>query len=130
MQPDELICIRSFQKALALFKKETSSRTALPLLAVFLEVCANNGVTQVQLQKSLQMPQGTISRVVKELGQYYERENGKNSLKGFDLVIIRPDLSERRKMACFLSEKGRRLQRRLIALAVNQIPEDQKTQIA
>lgn len=77
-------------------------------LGLVLETAQNPGITQpelAELAEKFNMHSGTVSRNLKTLSIYVE--NGVR--KGFDLIEMRPDLVERRKLACFLTARGAEL---------------------
>jgi DNA-binding MarR family transcriptional regulator len=79
---------------------------ALPQISIFLLVAEKPGITMTDISVELDMPQGTVSRNIKELTKYLDRY--KNSC-GYDLLKVEPDMEERRRFACFLSNKGKRI---------------------
>lgn len=85
---------------------------------LFITVAQNEGRTMPELQALLGMPQGTLSRNVKALGVYLvtDPENpGKKITDGYDLLMTRPDLSNRKALAVYLSPRGEEIIRELTA---------------
>lgn len=96
-----------FEKMIGAVRELVSPDFAISQLHLFLAVCQEDGITQTELAKRLGMPQATVSRNIIALGTSYNKKTGQ--LGGYGLVDSRPDLYERRRLACFLTEKGKKL---------------------
>ena len=99
--------IVKLEKMVALVRREVHKDFAMPQLHLFLLVCIDDGVTQPDLAKRAAMPQATVSRNMRILGRVYNKQN--DQIEGYDLVEAKPDLYERRRLACFLTIKGKRV---------------------
>lgn len=80
-------------------------------LLLFIKVCTAEGISMPDLGDSLSIAQNTVSRNVKSLGRYRDRNTGR--IEGYDLVFTTQDLEERRRFVLFLTEKGRRVRQEL-----------------
>lgn len=79
-------------------------------LQLFLAICNNEGITSLDLADYMGMPQGSLSRNLKKLSLY---KDSKGDLRGFDLITSRPDYENRRTLALYLTDKGRKLRAEL-----------------
>lgn len=102
--------IAKFAKAVTYIRDNINKDFAIQQLAIYLLVSQNQGITMTEISDRLNMPQGTVSRNVKELTQYIDKF--KNNC-GYDLIRVEPDMVERRRLACYLSRKGNRLMKEL-----------------
>jgi hypothetical protein len=96
------------EKILHVFK-EIGSEIPIQQMLLLVAVAQNQGRTMPELQESLGMPQGTLSRNVKALGVYLvpDPDNPQQKKKdGYDLLITRPDLENRKSLAVYLSSRG------------------------
>lgn len=85
---------------------------------LLITVAQNEGKTMPELQELLGTPQGTLSRNVKALGVYLvtDPKNPREKIMGgYDLLITRPDLSNRKALAVYLSPRGEEIIRELTA---------------
>lgn len=101
--------INGFLEGLSFIRSNIHSDMALQQLHLYLVVAKKEGVTMPELEKLLDMPQGTVSRNIKKLSKYVERYKGKDMLQGYDLVYTSPDIYDRRINAVYLTEKGRKV---------------------
>lgn len=104
-----------FEKMIGAVRELVSPDFAISQLHLFLAVCQEDGITQTELAKRLGMPQATVSRNIIALGTSYNKKTGQ--LGGYGLVDSRPDLYERRRFACFLTETGEKF-RKVLANAM------------
>lgn len=90
----------------------SSVRHDIPLsqLTVYLTVCRQPGITMLDIQEDLDMLQGSLSKITKQLSRY----SVKGEIKGYDLVRTEPDLEDRRRMAVHLTQKGSQLRREIV----------------
>lgn len=102
--------IRKLEQAGNLMHEYTRSDLVGTQMMIFLAVCNNEGITTLELSDYLDMPQGSLSRNLKKLGIY---KNSKGEKAGFDLVQARPDYENRRTLAVYLTDRGRRLKAEL-----------------
>lgn len=98
-------------------RKNVYTDLALPQLTIYLLVCLKEGVTQTEISNELNMPQGSVSRNLKILSKYFEEtEDGKKEIRGYDLVRLEPDLEERRRLAVFLTKRGKAVKDEILNL--------------
>jgi DNA-binding MarR family transcriptional regulator len=77
--------------------------------ATFLIIAENEGCTLADIQTRLGMASSTASRNVASLGERHRL--GK---PGYDLIIAKPDLQDRRRRLHYLTAKGRVILRQII----------------
>lgn len=104
--------IFKINRIVAYIREQVSNDLALPQLAIYLTVCHDEGVTMPELCEKLGMPQGSLSRNVKRLSRYYEG----SKLQGYDLLSTSPDLHDRKRLAVYLTDQGKRLREELNSL--------------
>ena len=92
-------------------------------IAIFLAVAENPGVTMPELIRQLDMPQGTLSRNVKLLSRFMERDNGVSILKGHDLLRTEPVPTGRHALAVHLTENGKFLLREIQDIMGERAPQ-------
>lgn len=82
-------------------------------LKVFLQVSENDGkITMPELMDLCGMSQSNVSRTVKDLSIYMAdnpESLGNRIERGAGVLETRPDAYERRRLAVYLTEKGREL---------------------
>lgn len=102
--------LRKLTAVVRTIRVDVNTDVALPQLHLFLEICLQEGITQHELIDKTGVQAGTISRHLKMLSTYMEEDRkGTRVLKGYKLIEQRPDLYERRRMACSLTPKGKAL---------------------
>lgn len=103
--------IKIFNRGISFVRKHINKDIAISHLAIFLEVCLQEGLTMNDLVEKLDLPQASISRSTKELSKYIERDPKTNEKKlvGYDLIRTEPDLEERRRLVLYLTPKGRQV---------------------
>lgn len=79
-------------------------------------VAMDEGITQHEISKRLDMFTGTVSRNMKILGEYDVIEHGEVVTKGYGLIEQKPHRLERRRMACYLTKRGRELKAEIIKI--------------
>ena len=79
-------------------------------LQLIIAVYHNPGISMPGLADFLDLHDSTVSRNVKKLSMYV---NDKGQTDGYDLIETRPDLINRRRLGCHLTEKGKGLIERL-----------------
>lgn len=75
-------------------------------LSLLLAVAERPGITMPELGRVLNMPQGTVSRNVKVLSHYVEREAGGVQPKGRNLLRTQPDPGNPHCLAVYLTGRG------------------------
>ena len=88
-------------------------------ILTLLYVLENESVPMPELVEKLQTPQGSMSRYVKRLGVYLEKEKGVSVKKGVNLLTTRPDIYERRRFVVELTPKGKTLRQKILKLDCN-----------
>jgi len=96
-----------------LLRKRISKSMPSQHIALFLAVAENPGITMPELMEFLDMPQGTVSRNVKLLSNYVEREAGVTRRKGYNLLRTQPDPENRQILAVHMTGKGHALLKEL-----------------
>lgn len=66
-------------------RTEVNSELPIQHLAILIEVARKDGITMPEISVNLNMPSGSLSRNIKILSRYME----KNEMKGYDLVEVR-----------------------------------------
>jgi DNA-binding MarR family transcriptional regulator len=93
--------------------------TNLSHFRVFTAVAEKEGITMPDLCKHLEMPQGSLSRIVKDLSTYRISEvsgsGGLSGLKGHGVLEVKPDAIHRKRFAVYLTEKGENLRDKIEA---------------
>jgi DNA-binding MarR family transcriptional regulator len=92
-------------KCLAVLRK---TRHDMPIqqASMLLLISMSEGVTLPDLAEELRTTVQSISRNAKYLSTYAGPDNER---KGLDLITLAPAFPERRRLACFLTEKGKKL---------------------
>ena len=109
--------LATLEKILKIFKS-IGAEIPIQQQLLLVAVAQNEGRTMPELQELLGMPQGTLSRNVKALGVYLvtDPENPEKKITdGYDLLLTRPDLSNRKALAVYLSPRGEEIIRELTA---------------
>ncbi|SHJ67336.1 DNA-binding transcriptional regulator, MarR family [Malonomonas rubra DSM 5091] len=96
--------LNSSYKVIQIFRKINTEMPSQQI-AMFLRIASYEGVTLPELAEALNTTVASVSRNGKILSEYME----KGELKGYGLIGMRPDIRERRRLACFLTDKGREL---------------------
>lgn len=104
--------IRRLTEVVKYLRDEVNPDLALSMLLGFLLVCQKEGITQTELGERLGLTSGAISRMCKILGKFQvkeEREDGtvEKVTKGLGLILLSPDIYERRRMAAWLTSRGK-----------------------
>ncbi|NJC88035.1 MAG: winged helix-turn-helix transcriptional regulator [Desulfuromonas sp.] len=99
--------------ALGILRHQVHKELPLQHIALLLAVSENPGITMPELMKMLDMPQGSLSRNVKALSRYVEREHDVPVLKGYDLLRTERDPQHPRVLAVYLTGHGEALIREL-----------------
>lgn len=107
---------RRMLEGITFLRQEVSKDITPRLIELFLYIGSNEGVTQHKLAKAFSLNHGTVSRNIRFLSRYYQTKDGKTTLEGYDLVQTTPDLHHRRRMACFLTKRGKSVMAELRAI--------------
>jgi DNA-binding MarR family transcriptional regulator len=100
MQPNDKLA-----NVIRFVRKDLNAEMPIQQLAILIEIQKNEGVTMYELGRELGITPGSMSRNISALSLYIK----KGEKKGLDLVTTRPDLNQRRRLACFLTDKGRNI---------------------
>lgn len=79
-------------------------------LQLIIVVHHNPGISMPNLADFLDLQDSTVSRNVKKLSMYVD---DKGQTNGYDLIETKPDLINRKRLGCHLTEKGKGLIERL-----------------
>ena len=102
--------ISLLQKSVDVLSSEVSNELNLNHINVLLYVASHPNVSAVDMGAALGMLSGSLSKILRTLGQYIVKDdNGNNILKGYDLIEVKQDLYERRRLAITLTRKGENL---------------------
>jgi DNA-binding MarR family transcriptional regulator len=94
--------------------KESRKELPVQMLATFLLVASNNGITMRDAAKEMGVEQSTVSRNVKDMDVYLEEgEGGAKIQKGCGLVFRAPNEFNRREFSVFLTAKGQKIIKQL-----------------
>lgn len=110
--------IRRLTEVVEYLRNEVHHDLALSMLLGFLLVCQKEGITQTELGERLGLTSGAISRMCKLLGKYQVKEEQPDGavervIKGLDLILLSPDIYERRRMAAWLTRRGKEVKAEL-----------------
>lgn len=101
----DFLKVNQFNHTVQFIRKAVASDLTLSQLAIYLMVCSDEGITMPELAQELDMPQGSLSRNVKRLCSYEEG----GTMQGYDLLTTTPDRRDRKRLAVYLTEKGKAL---------------------
>ena len=108
---------RKLQEVIEYIRVNVDEEIPIRQLALIFQVVNNEGETQHKLAPQLGMSEGTISKHLKMLSVYGERnKEGNMQLKGHGLLEVRPDIYDRKRNAVFTTEKGKKLVKALSAI--------------
>lgn len=99
--------------ALGVLRHHVHKELPLQHITLLLAVSEHPGITMPELMKLLDMPQGSLSRNVKALSRYIEREKGVAVSRGYDLLRTERDPRQRRVLTVYLTSRGEALIRTL-----------------
>ena len=100
--------IKQFFKGIKCISGVIHKDIAMPQLTILLLVAENEGITQTELAEIMGIPQGTVSRNVLKLSEkFVQNAKGDWRQAGYDLVETRPDIDETRRLAVYLTRKGK-----------------------
>lgn len=95
-----------------LLREELSKDVPMSQISVLLLVAVHDGITQAEIQKKLNMLQGSLSRNVRQLAEYYGED--RQNLKGYGLIEARPDLYDRKRNFLSLTTRGKILMNKIM----------------
>jgi DNA-binding MarR family transcriptional regulator len=115
---EDLSALAAFGALLQPFKELSSAGSPLPfsIIIAFLAIAQRDGAGAFQLGKDLGMSQGSLSRILADLGTV-----NRNGGAGLGLVEQRSESTDRRIQTSRLTEKGKAKVRR-IAAALKPVP--------
>ena len=100
--------INHFRNVINFIRKEIYMDFPLPQLEVLLLVIENDGISQSDISKRLNMSQGAVSRNVAKLSSRVKQmDDGSYEKMGYGLLENRPDEIESRSYNVFLTDKGK-----------------------
>ena len=99
----ELSC---FYSMVEIFRTHLSRQLPSQHISLFLLVALKPGISQADLSRELQMPQGTVSRNVKLLSTYFEQNGRGRCAKGYGLLQTRPLADRSPALGVHLTDKG------------------------
>jgi len=95
--------------AMELLRKRINKGMPGQQMCLLLTVAVRPGVTMQELTQLLDMPQGSVSRNIKALSYYRERENGISQLKGRGLLYTAPVGDGSHSLAVHLTPLGEKV---------------------
>jgi DNA-binding MarR family transcriptional regulator len=102
--------IERLERLVRHLREKVNEEFPLQHLAILIKVAQQEGITQHQMVTELNSYSGSMSRNIKLLSQWADRDDkGTLHIKGYNLLECRPDLEERKRMAVYLSPKGKQL---------------------
>ena len=106
--------IYRLSRVIELLRRQLNKDLPSQHIALLLAVAQNPGITMPELCKQLDMPQGTVSRNVKLMSHFCDK-NGNNSVtkKGYGLLETDQAPANRYQLAVFLTAEGERLVEKL-----------------
>ena len=100
--------INHFRNVINFIRREIYLDFPLPQLEVLLLVIENEGISQTDISKKLNMSQASVSRNVAKLSsKVIKNEDGSYRKVGYGLLENRPDAIESRSYNVFLTDKGK-----------------------
>lgn len=106
--------LRAVTEALDYLRREINNDIPIQQILILLTVAENPGMSQSELATKVGMSPSSISRSVRMLGRYLERDN--DIEKGYGLIETRPDLRIRSRQACFLTTLGQKVIEGVLAI--------------
>jgi len=102
--------ITKLQEALDIIYDFTKEELIGTQLTIFLAVAEREGQEMQELAQTVDKPQGSLSRNIKKLSIY---KDSKGNRAGFDLLDVKPSFENRRALAVYLSDRGRKLRAKI-----------------
>jgi len=109
--------LRNIYRIVEIVRKEINKDLPIQQLALYLLVANRPGISMTEICQVLSMPQGSVSRNVKQLGCYLERRNGHEEVKGLDLVRTAPDPESHCRLLVFPTRRGQDLANQFQSIA-------------
>jgi DNA-binding MarR family transcriptional regulator len=79
-------------------------------IRVIIAIMNEPGITQTDLGEQLNMTQASVSRNCRALSIFLDKDKHNNPIRrGHDLIEMRPDLYNGKRLACWLTPKGQQL---------------------
>lgn len=105
MEAPKFPALRKLGRAIDEFRKiNTNTEITSTLVQVFLAVAEKEGRTFIEIANITGVATSTVSRVMGVLGEY-----GSRGSQPLNLVVMKPNLQDRRERLCYLTHKGRML---------------------
>jgi DNA-binding MarR family transcriptional regulator len=106
--------INKLSRVIDFSRKQLNKDLPSQHIALLLAVAEQPGITMPELCERLDMPQGTVSRNVKLMSHYCDKNNGASvPKKGYGLLETEPAPTNRYQRAVFLTDAGERLVEKL-----------------
>jgi DNA-binding MarR family transcriptional regulator len=105
--------IEKMREAIAFLRREVCGEITATHMELLLVIGMSEGITQHQLCTDFSMHPGNVSRNIRMMAQFCDNRNGRDVIKGYDLVETAPDLYHRQRSACFLTRRGKLVYRAL-----------------
>lgn len=99
----------AFVRGLVFFRDTLGEQTSVQMVILFLTVAQNEGITSFDLSVATRVPPGSVSRFVKVLSHYADKDG---RIYGMGLVDTQTDRYNRRRLAVTLTAKGREVYQR------------------
>jgi len=112
--------LKNIYRIVEIVRKEINKDLPIQQLALYLLVANRPGISMTEICRVLNMPQGSVSRNVKQLGCYLERRNGHEVVKGLDLLRTAPDPESHCRLLVFLTCRGQELASQFQSVAETQ----------
>lgn len=106
-------------EALDYLRNQINNDIPIQQILILLTVAEKPGISQSELATIVGMSPSSISRSVRMLGRYLERDNDLE--KGYGLIETRPDLRIRSRQACFLTTLGHKLIAGVVAILMGAV---------
>lgn len=107
-------------KIIELFRKQLNKDLPSQHIALLLAVARQPGITMPELCKELDMPQGTVSRNVKLMSHYCDKNEISTTKKGYGLLETDQASDNRYQLAVFLTAAGQELIEELTRIIGNE----------
>lgn len=101
--------LKSIYQVVEVIRQEVNKDLPIQQLALFLLVAERPGITMTEMCRVLRMPQGSVSRNVKQLGLYLDQRGGRSVPRGLDLLRTEPDPENRCRLSVYLTKRGQLL---------------------
>ena len=80
-------------------------------IIMLLTIFEHDGITQHELCEKLNLKQGTVSKNARRMSvvEINNPKTGEKRLEGMDLIALRPDPQQYRRLACVLTSRGKQV---------------------